>query len=122
MRGQLLTGPKGEGIFGVTFSVVGPTTNPEVVVHPLSMMAPGVFREIFQLGPDQYRINPRLEPLPPTRADAARASSAPPATAGSPTAAPPPRTRSQTISDWSSETKTAPPKAAPKMVVPQASQ
>lgn len=121
--GQLLTGPKGEGIFGVTFSVVGPTTNPEVVVHPLSMMAPGVFREIFQLGPDQYRINPRLDSRPPTRADAARASSAPPATSGSPTAAPSSgRTRSQTISDWSSETKSPPPKATPRLVVPPSSQ
>lgn len=120
--GQLLTGPKGEGIFGVTFSVVGPTTSPEVIVNPLSMMAPGVFREIFQLGPDQYKINPQLNQQQSPRTDASRASSAPPAASGSPNAAPQvPRSRSQTISDWSSETKPAPARS-PRVTVPQSAQ
>ena len=111
--GQLLTGPKGEGMFGITFSVMGSTANPEVVVNPLSMMAPGVFREMFQLGPDQYRIIPRIDALPPARGDAARASSAPPQAPGRVVVPPQKRSSSQDLSGWSSETKTAPPRVPP---------
>ena len=47
--GDLLTGPGGkEGIFGITFAVQGRTSNPEVVVNPASMFAPGLFRQIFE--------------------------------------------------------------------------
>jgi hypothetical protein len=53
--GQILAGPKGEGVLGMKFAVRGPMTQPEVLVNPLSLMAPGIFREIFQIS------NPSLE-------------------------------------------------------------
>ncbi len=49
LLGDLLTGPGGkEGIFAITFAVQGRTSNPEVVVNPASMFAPGLFRQIFE--------------------------------------------------------------------------
>ncbi len=45
--GQILTGGRNEGVVGITFSVVGPTSNPSVLVNPISAMAPGVFRKLF---------------------------------------------------------------------------
>lgn len=54
--GQIIAGPKGEGIFGITFSINGPMSRPEVIVNPLSLIAPGMFRDIFQMQPDQFRI------------------------------------------------------------------
>jgi len=44
---SLLVGRKGEGVFGVTFAIEGPTTKPTVIVNPVSILAPGVFRQIF---------------------------------------------------------------------------
>jgi len=47
--GQIISGAQGEGIFGMTFAVQGPTSNPQVIVNPLSLVAPGIFREMFQM-------------------------------------------------------------------------
>ncbi len=44
---SLLVGRKGEGVFGVTFAIEGPTAKPTVIVNPVSILAPGVFRQIF---------------------------------------------------------------------------
>ncbi len=60
--GLLLAGPKGEGVLAVTFAVEGSMTDPQVIVNPLSFMAPGILREIFQMAPDNPRITPRVEP------------------------------------------------------------
>jgi len=49
--GQLISGANGEGIFGITFGVQGQMSNPQVIVNPLSMVTPGIFREIFQFAP-----------------------------------------------------------------------
>ncbi|PWE17302.1 hypothetical protein DDZ18_06335 [Marinicauda salina] len=46
--GELLTSRRGEGVFGVTFSVSGPFEETRVVANPLSALAPGVFRRIFE--------------------------------------------------------------------------
>ena len=46
--GDLLVGRRGEGIFGITFAVQGPTDNPAVRVNPISVVAPGIFRQIFE--------------------------------------------------------------------------
>lgn len=48
LLGDLLTGREGEGVFGVTFGVQGRTSNPEVVVNPMSIVAPGFLRQIFE--------------------------------------------------------------------------
>jgi len=56
--GEILTGPKGDGIIGITFAVDGPMAKPNVIINPLSMVAPGVLREIFQMAPDNPRVTP----------------------------------------------------------------
>jgi hypothetical protein len=76
--GPLLTGPRGEGLFGITFAIQGSMARPDVIVNPLSLITPGIFREIFQMVPDDPRVIARERPTPP-RGDSSRASSAPPA-------------------------------------------
>lgn len=46
--GGLLTSRRGEGVIGVTFSVQGPFEATRVSANPLSALAPGVFRRIFE--------------------------------------------------------------------------
>ncbi len=46
--GELLTGGKGQGIFGLTFALGGSMANPKIQVNPLSAIAPGIFRKIFE--------------------------------------------------------------------------
>lgn len=46
--GQLLTGGKNGGLVGVTFQVKGSTNSPTVAVNPLSAVAPGFTRKIFE--------------------------------------------------------------------------
>ncbi len=46
--GAILELKKGEGIFGVTYSVRGNADEPSVSVNPLSMLTPGILRRIFQ--------------------------------------------------------------------------
>jgi hypothetical protein len=100
LLGPLLTGPRGEGIFGITFAIQGPMARPEVIANPLSLMTPGIMREIFQMTPEDPRVVPRDRPGP--RSDASRASSAPaasiPGTAAAPGTAP------EVGGSWSAET------------------
>jgi len=49
LLGQILSGSQGEGIVGMTFAVQGPTSDPQVIVNPFSLVAPGIFRDIFQM-------------------------------------------------------------------------
>lgn len=46
--GELLTSRRGEGIFGVTFSVAGSFDETRVITNPLAAFAPGVFRRVFE--------------------------------------------------------------------------
>jgi hypothetical protein len=46
--GLALGGGSGEGLFGVTFRVAGPISQPEIFFNPLSAVAPGIFRKIFE--------------------------------------------------------------------------
>jgi hypothetical protein len=73
--GPVLAGPRGEGLFGITFAIQGSMARPDVVVNPLSLITPGIFREIFQMVPEDPRVIARERPAP--RRDGARASSAP---------------------------------------------
>ena len=45
---DLLIGRANEGVFGITFAIQGRTSNPEVVVNPASMLAPGFLRQVFE--------------------------------------------------------------------------
>src|SRR5262249_14082707 len=73
--GPLLTGPRGEGGFGMTFAIQGSMARPQVIMNPLSLITPGILREIFQMTPEDPRVLPRERPGP--RGDGARASSTP---------------------------------------------
>ncbi|MEM9012195.1 MAG: AsmA-like C-terminal region-containing protein [Pseudomonadota bacterium] len=48
--GDILTRREGEGIFGFTYSLRGPTEAPRVRVNPLSILAPGVLRGVMAGG------------------------------------------------------------------------
>ena len=45
--GQFLAGREGEGAFAVTYSVTGPTSDPQISVNPLAVLAPGFIRDLF---------------------------------------------------------------------------
>ena len=106
--GQILAGPKGEGIFGITFAIQGPMASPEVLVNPFSGFVPGILRETQQLTPDRFKITPCADPpTPAARRDGARASSAPPPPAGrAPSAVAPRAQPPDVLTDWTSDTKT----------------
>jgi hypothetical protein len=46
--GQALGGRDTEGLLGVTFQLVGTVGSPQLQVNPMSILAPGVFRNIFE--------------------------------------------------------------------------
>ncbi len=48
--GQIFT-RRGEGLFGFSFRLTGSPGAPEVRVNPLSILTPGMFREIFRTAP-----------------------------------------------------------------------
>ena len=48
LLGQILTGGKGEGFFGVTFAMGGTIAKPKTQVNPLSALAPGFLRKAFE--------------------------------------------------------------------------
>ena len=46
--GLFLGGGSNEGIFGITYEVSGPTSNPRQMVNPISAIAPGLLRKFFE--------------------------------------------------------------------------
>ena len=48
LLGLALGGGSREGLFGVTFKISGPIAQPQVFFNPLSAVAPGIFRKIFE--------------------------------------------------------------------------
>jgi hypothetical protein len=48
IAGLFLGGGSNEGLIGITYEVVGSTGAPVLRVNPISMMAPGVLRKIFE--------------------------------------------------------------------------
>ena len=48
LLGDVLTSKQGEGIIGMTYSVSGNADEPSVSVNPLSALAPGIVRRIFE--------------------------------------------------------------------------
>lgn len=51
--GDLITGPKREGVFAWNFGVQGALENPQIIVNPLSGVAPGALREVFPIIPEE---------------------------------------------------------------------
>lgn len=60
--GNLLVSRRGEGVFGMTYSINGHAEEPRVGVNPISALTPGILRRIFE-------PVPRREPEAPTRRD-----------------------------------------------------
>ena len=62
--GQILTGGKGEGLFGITFAMGGTMKKPKTQINPLSALAPGFLRKAFEFQgscgrrPQQQRLKP----------------------------------------------------------------
>ena len=48
--GQILTGGKGQGIFGLNYVLRGTIAKPKFLVNPVSAIAPGFLRQLFTLG------------------------------------------------------------------------
>ncbi len=77
--GNLLVGRRGEGVLGITFAVKGSMSEPQVMMNPVSMVAPGIFRQIFE-------FTGRSQALPPPKPNIGNAppprgiGTAPPAT------------------------------------------
>ena len=46
--GILLGNGRDRGLLGITFKLTGATEQPKLVINPLSIIAPGVFRQIFE--------------------------------------------------------------------------
>ncbi|WP_176083299.1 DUF3971 domain-containing protein [Martelella sp. HB161492] len=46
--GPLLGNGNDKGLFGITFKLTGKSEKPQLVINPLSAIAPGVFRKIFE--------------------------------------------------------------------------
>ena len=46
--GQILGGGRDEGLVGITYKMFGPLDDPKVVMNPISAIAPGIFRKIFE--------------------------------------------------------------------------
>jgi hypothetical protein len=63
--GPIIGGRQGEGLVGITFAIKGRLDDPAVLVNPMSVMTPGIFRQIFEFG----------DGTPPDAAAAASSSS-----------------------------------------------
>ncbi|MFO1123713.1 MAG: DUF3971 domain-containing protein [Hyphomicrobiales bacterium] len=60
--GEILTGGGGEGIFGLTYALGGTMNKPVFQTNPVSAIAPGIFRKLFE-----YGDLPSGKPLPQSR-------------------------------------------------------
>ncbi len=96
--GPILTGPKCDGVLGITFAIQGRLDNPQVVVNPFSMVAPGIFREIFQMTNPNPKVRPRNNDAPGARSGKSGPAWSAPSSGGG-TA-----TGSITTDGWSSQT------------------
>lgn len=73
--GDLLVSRRGEGVFGMTYSINGPAASPRVGVNPVSALTPGILRRIFE--PTPPRDAGGAHSLPPQEEEEATASEAP---------------------------------------------
>ena len=99
--GPIVVGPGCDGLAGITFAIQGPMENPDVVVNPFAMLAPGIFREIFQMTNPYPKVQRRDE-TPNAGTDSVRSSSA--TMEGGPTQRAEDRSQSgsDTVDGWSS--------------------
>jgi len=112
--GPIALGPKCEGLSGMTYAIQGPMDHPQVIVNPLAMLAPGIFREIFQMTDPNPRVKRRDDSSNGKSTESTRASSTSIEAPQSEQAAPADDQESQastdTVDGWSSQTTQAPQK------------
>jgi hypothetical protein len=48
LLGDILASKKGEGIFGITYSLTGASNHPDLSANPLSILTPGILRRVFE--------------------------------------------------------------------------
>jgi hypothetical protein len=60
--GLVLGGGSNEGLIGVTYEVVGTPGSPVLRVNPISAMAPGVLRKIFDFNTGRQSVPQDLDP------------------------------------------------------------
>lgn len=77
LLGPLLVGREGEGIFGLTYRVRGKAEDPSVLVNPLSAIAPGFLRRLFEFGSSLPPEAPLPVAPPASSAHPADAAAAP---------------------------------------------
>ena len=63
--GDIITGPKREGMFAWTYALQGPLENPELIVNPFSGITPGITRELMQITPEDPKVVPRKQGAAP---------------------------------------------------------
>lgn len=51
--GDILGNGRDSGLFGITYRLSGPARNPNIEINPVSMVAPGIFRKIFEYQKEQ---------------------------------------------------------------------
>ena len=73
--GNLLVSRRGEGVFGMTYSINGPAAQPRVGVNPVSALTPGILRRIFEPVRENTDAVAPTEP-PPRASDRNAAASA----------------------------------------------
>lgn len=87
LLGSLLTGRRGEGVFGFAYTVRGSSKSPAVAVNPLSILAPGALRGVLEA---MSSSDPAPDPAP--RAPGTMPALPAPPAATAPAAAPAART------------------------------
>ena len=109
--GALASGPQNDGAFGITFAVQGSMAQPQVLVNPLSIIAPGIFRELFQMTNPNPKVSAcddkapvlpvekRVRATPPAAVEAERAKG--------PVAPRKPAATGEAIDGWSTDATTA---------------
>jgi hypothetical protein len=61
LLGWLITGGPDEGLFGLTYALGGTIGNPAFQVNPVSAVAPGLFRKLFEYGSSSGAANQKRE-------------------------------------------------------------
>ena len=70
--GGIFVGRQGEGVVGITFAIQGQLDDPNVRVNPISVVAPGIFRQIFEFRGEGQNAASTGTTSPPTFGDYAR--------------------------------------------------
>jgi hypothetical protein len=74
LLGDLIASKKGEGILSATYSATGNMEQPNISTNPLSMLAPGIFRRIFEGHIPTQKDAPSNAPQPQAAAPTPRPS------------------------------------------------